>query len=246
MQAADVPIPELPPLRSTRAAGLERIGAATCAAALLALGLSRRSLGGTSFALAALPFAYRALMGEWPSVFRSEVSGEVSTTRRAVAGDRGIHVRDAVRLERPRAEVYRFWRRLENLPTFMSSLERVTDLGNGRSRWIAKAPAGRRVEWEAEITDEVENEVINWRSLPGADVASAGSVRFDEVRGGRSTQVTVHLQYAPPAGRLGAYAALAAGREPSQTIREDLRRLKQLLEAGEIARTAPPTSQEVR
>jgi uncharacterized membrane protein len=71
-------------------------------------------------------------------------------------------------------------------------------------------------------------------------------VRFDEVRGGRSTQVTVHLQYAPPAGRLGAYAALAAGREPSQTIREDLRRLKQLLEAGEIARTAPPTSQEVR
>ena len=82
----------------------------------------------------------------------------------------------------------------------------------------------------------VPNRVIGWRSLPGSDVATAGSVNFDSVRRGRSSQVSVHLQYAPPAGRLGALVATIAGREPSQTVREDMRRLKQILEAGEIAR----------
>jgi uncharacterized membrane protein len=138
----------------------------------------------------------------------------------------------------PRPEVYRFWRRLENLPRFMTHLEQVVDRGNGRSHWIANGPAGVSVEWDAEIVNDVENELIAWRSLPGADVVTAGSIRFDTVRGGRSTQATIHLQYQPPAGRLGALVAGIAGREPSRTIREDLRRLKQLLEAGEIARTA--------
>jgi uncharacterized membrane protein len=69
----------------------------------------------------------------------------------------------------------------------------------------------------------------------------AGSVNFDRVRGGHSTQVTVHLQYAPPAGRVGSSVATLLGREPSQTIREDLRRLKQVLEAGEVARAIPDT-----
>ena len=88
--------------------------------------------------------------------------------------------------------------------------------------------------------------MIAWRSLPGSDVATAGSVNFDSVRGGRDTQVTVHLQYAPPAGRAGAFVATLFGREPSQTIREDLRRLKQMLEAGEIARAAAVATKEPR
>ena len=96
-----------------------------------------------------------------------------------------------------------------------------------------------RVEWDAEIINEIENMLIAWRSLPGSDVVVAGSVNFDRVRGGRSTQVSVHLQYEPPAGRVGASVATVFGREPSQTIREDLRRLKQVLEAGELARAVP-------
>ena len=96
------------------------------------------------------------------------------------------------------------------------------------------------MEWDAEIINDVEDQLIAWRSLPGSDVVSAGSVNFDAVRGGRSTQVSVHLQYAPPAGRAGALLSRLFGREPSQTIREDLRRLKQLLEAGEVARVAAP------
>ena len=153
-----------------------------------------------------------------------------------LAGDRGVKVREAIRLERPAPGDVPVLARLENLPRFMTHLESVTELGDGRSHWVAKGPGGMRVEWDAEIINEVENQVIAWRSLPGSDVVTAGSVNFDAVRGGRSTQVSVHLQYAPPAGRVGALVASLLGREPSQTIREDLRRLKQLLEAGEIPR----------
>jgi uncharacterized membrane protein len=124
----------------------------------------------------------------------------------------------------------------------MEYLDRVDDLGNGRSHWVAKGPAGKTVEWDAEIINEVENKVIGWRSLSDADVPIAGSVNFDAVRNGRATQLSVRLQYAPPAGRAGAFVAMLFGREPSQTIREDLRRLKQLLEAGEIATGASHSS----
>ena len=123
----------------------------------------------------------------------------------------------------------------------MTHLERVTELGDGRSHWVARGPAGSRVEWDAEIINEVENKVIGWRSLPESDVVTAGSVTFAPMRGGRGTQLSVHLQYAPPAGRAGAFVATLFGREPSQTIREDLRRLKQLLEAGEIPRRRTPS-----
>jgi uncharacterized membrane protein len=153
----------------------------------------------------------------------------------ALGGDRGIHVYDAIRLELPVDEVYAYWRRLENLPRFMTHLDRVQETGGGRSRWVAIGPAGMRVEWDAEIINEIDGEILAWRSLPGSDLVSAGSVTFEPVRGGRSTQVTVHLQYSPPAGKAGALIASLFGREPSQAIREDLRRFKQILEAGEIA-----------
>jgi uncharacterized membrane protein len=104
---------------------------------------------------------------------------------------------------------------------------------------VAKGPANLELEWDAEIINEVENKVIGWRSLPGSQVVTAGSVNFAAARGGRSTQVSVHLQYAPPAGRTGARVAALFGRGASQTIREDLRHLKQLLEAGEIPRAQP-------
>jgi uncharacterized membrane protein len=184
--------------------GLERWGTAMMAASLMAYGLSRRSVPGVLVAAGAVPLAYRSLTAG-PSMYRrSRRPYQGGDTRAALAGGRGIHVRDAVRLEKPLAEVYRFWRRFENLPRFMTHLERVIDLGNGRSHWIARGRARITVEWDAEIINEVENEVIGWRSLPGSDVAIAGSVNFAAVRGGRSTQVSVHLQYAPPAGRLGA------------------------------------------
>jgi uncharacterized membrane protein len=112
----------------------------------------------------------------------------------------------------------------------------VTETADGRSQWVAAGPAGLGVEWEAEIINEIENKVLAWRSLPGSDVVTAGSVNFAAARGGRSTQVSVRLQYAPPAGRAGSLVASLFGRAPSQTIRDNLRHFKQLLEAGEIPR----------
>ena len=216
--------------------GLERWTSLAAGAAAMAYGLSRRDKTGMWLALAASPIVYRGIAGAWPHVGNRHARGD---TRRALGGSRGIHVRESIRLERPLDEVYRFWRRLENLPRFMRHLERVTELENGRSHWVARGPGGMHVEWDAEIINEVENKVIGWRSLPGSDVISAGSVNFSPTRGGRGTQLSVHLQYSPPAGKAGALLATISGREPSQTIREDLRHVKQLLEAGEIARSSP-------
>jgi uncharacterized membrane protein len=206
-------------------------------ALLLILGASRRSLVGASLAFASAPLLYRGFTGRWPSVVNGY--GQSGDTRAALGGDRGVHVRESVRVDRPVGTVYGFWRRLENLPRFMTHLDAVTELGEGRSHWLAAGPAGLAVEWHAEIINDVENEVIGWRSLPGSDVVTAGSVHFKPIQGDRSTQVTVHLQYAPPAGKVGALVAALFGREPSQTIRADLRQFKKLLES-----TAPPATRQ--
>jgi uncharacterized membrane protein len=203
-------------------------------AALLLVGASRRSLVGACLAASSAPLLYRGVTGRWPDVLNGHA--RPGSTRAALAGDRGIHVRESVRLEMPVEDVYRFWRRLENLPRFMTHLHQVTETADGTSHWVAAGPAGLAVEWDAEIVHEIENEVLAWQSLPGSDVLTAGSVNFAAARRGRSTQVSVHLQYAPPAGRAGAIVAWLFGREPSQSIREDLRHFKQLLEAGEMPR----------
>jgi uncharacterized membrane protein len=222
--------------RSTLAQ-LERWGTIAAAAALIGYGVSRRTTAGWCLAAGAAPLAYRGLTGHWPPGMTALLTGGADT-RTALAGARGVSVRESVRLELPVDEVYRFWRRLDNLPRFMDALLSVEDLGGGRSHWVAKGPADVRVEWDAEIINEIPNKVIAWRSLPGGDVVSAGSVAFDAAREDRGTQVTVTLQYAPPAGSVGKLVASLFGREPSQTIREDLRRLKQILETGELARGA--------
>jgi len=111
----------------------------------------------------------------------------------------------------------------------------VTQVDSCRSHWVAKGPAGRRIEWDAEVINEIPGELIAWRTLPGSQLVSAGSVMFKRAAGGRGTEVRVRLQYDPPAGKVGATVAWLLGHEPAQAIREDLRRFKQLMEAGEVA-----------
>ena len=215
-----------------RGEAAQRWATIATATAAIAFGISRRSVPGLCLAAAATPLAYRGMTGEWPRL----ANGRAHDTRVALGGNRGVLVHESMRVEKPLEEVYAFWRRFENLPQFMTYLETVTDLGNGRSHWVAKGPAGAPVEWDAELVNEVVNKVIGWRSLPDSDIVTAGSVNFTSVRNGRSTQVAVRLQYAPPAGRAGSWLATVFGREPNQTIREDLRHVKQILEAGEIPR----------
>ncbi|MCA1559074.1 MAG: SRPBCC family protein [Acidobacteria bacterium] len=148
-----------------------------------------------------------------------------------------LHVKKGVTVNRPREDVYQFWRDLENLPRFMQHLEMVEAADGGRSHWVAKAPGGKTVEWDAEIIEERPNELIAWRSLAGSDVRNEGAVRFTQAPGDRGTEVHVELLYDAPAGRAGATIAKLFGEEPSRQIRDDLRRFKQVMETGEIVRS---------
>jgi uncharacterized membrane protein len=147
----------------------------------------------------------------------------------------GIRVDTAVTIQKPRGELFSFWRDLENLPRFMRHLHSVARIDDTRSHWIAQGPGGKMLEWDAEIINEEWNERIGWRSLPGSDLDTAGSVHFKAAPGGRGTEVHIELQYIPPAGALGAAYARLLGQDPADQIKDDLRRLKQLLETGETA-----------
>jgi uncharacterized membrane protein len=144
----------------------------------------------------------------------------------------GIRVRAAVTIRQPRDEVYAFWRNLENFPTFMSHVESVA-AQDGRTHWKVTAPVGT-VEWDAEIVEERDGELISWRAVPGSGVDNSGTVRFSDAPQGRGTEIRVELRYDPPAGGIGTVVAKLFGEDPEQQVKDDLRRLKQLLETGEI------------
>ncbi len=211
----------------------ERVASAIGGALLAAYGISQRSKSGAMMAAAGGALIVRGATGFCPGYAAIGFDTSRNDTKTALAGARGTPVELAVTIAKPHDELYRFWRKLENLPQFMSHLVSVTDLGDKRSHWIAKAPGGRTVEWDAEIINDDVNELIGWRTLEGADIVSAGSVRFKPTGHGE-TMVRVHLQYDPPAGKVGSTIAWLLGHEPSQTIREDLRRFKALMETGEV------------
>lgn len=151
------------------------------------------------------------------------------------ARDEGmVEQRRAITVARPVAEVYAFWRNFEQLPQFMRHLERVTMLDERRSHWVARAPAGASIEWEAETIEDVPNERISWRSLPGSQVHNAGTVEFREAPRGMGTEVRVRLEYKPPFGKLGAKVAKLFREEPGAQVYDDLRHFKQVMELGEI------------
>jgi uncharacterized membrane protein len=149
----------------------------------------------------------------------------------------GVRVQQSITINRPPEECYRFWRDLERLPTFMQHLESVKVLDERRSHWCAKGPAGTKLEWDAELTEDQPGQLLGWRSVKGADVENAGTVRFTPAPGGAGTIVQVQMRYQPPAGRAGALIARLMGEEPSLQIKQDLRRFKQLIETGEIPTT---------
>jgi uncharacterized membrane protein len=161
---------------------------------------------------------------------RSEGRPEAET--KEVADEiNGIRVEKSVIVTRDRSDLYHFWRNFRNLPQIMNHLEEVRVLSPTRSHWVAKAPVGTKVEWDAEITSDQENELIAWRSLEGATVANAGSVRFLHFAE-HETEVRVSLEYDPPGGRLGAFIATIFGENPEQQITEDLARFKHMMESN--------------
>jgi len=148
-----------------------------------------------------------------------------------------MDVKKVITINKPPADLYQFWHDFENLPRFMEHLEAVRVTEGKRSHWTTKGPAGTKVEWDAEVVDDRPNELIAWRSLDGAAVDNAGTVRFTPAPGGRGTEVHVELRYDPPGGALGATVAKLFGEDPTQQVPDDLRHFKQMMETGELTRS---------
>jgi uncharacterized membrane protein len=210
----------------------ERLVSGIAGAALILLAFRRKRLRGILLPIGG-NLITRAVSGRCPinrALGRNTAQADRMSPVASVARGQGIKVERSITVNRPQAEVYRFWRRLENLPRFMDHLESVTVIDENRSHWVAKAPAGTKVEWDATIHNEIEDELIAWRSLPGSDIDNAGSVHFTPAENG--TEVRVVLSYDPPAGRVGAAVAKLLGEEPGNQVEEDLRRFKQVMESS--------------
>lgn len=146
----------------------------------------------------------------------------------------GIKIKKSVTVNASPEQLYSFWRKLSNLTKLFDNILSVDVLDPTRSHWTLKVPGGMTLEWDAEITVDRKNEMIGWRSLDGADLDNAGYVRFERATGDRGTVVRVALQYNPPAGKVGAVVSTLLGEKPAGQVEEALRKLKQLMETGEI------------
>ena len=221
------------PFSDVSAGRTERWILGVSGALLLGYGLRRRRyralLAPLGIGLIGRGVSGRSLMNRAPG--RGRGAGRSSPVASLASGE-GTRIDRTAFIARPPADLYRFWRQLDNLPRFMDNLESVTLLDHHRSHWVAKGPLGTRVEWDAEVHNEIPDELIAWRSLPGSEVDQAGSVHFTPT--GAGTDVRVVLRYAGPSGKLGDAVARILGDDPSQQIAEDLRRLKQVMETGDL------------
>jgi len=208
----------------------ERVVSLAAGAALI--GLAARSRRWRSIAASSgAGLIGRGLTGYCPVNHAIGRGRTVDDSRNALSGARGVNVDERITIARRPEEVFEFWRDLANLPRFLSHLERVDVIDGRRSHWVVQGPAGMHVEWDAELINEIRPDLLAWKSLPGADVASAGSVQFRPL-GPTETELRVRMQYAPPAGRAGAAVARWLGDSPESMLRTDLRRLKDILEAA--------------
>ncbi len=204
----------------------ERIASTVAGGGLIAYGISKGGIVGTALSLLGGGLVYRGATGH------CHVYSAVDKTT-ATPTETRIHVQKSVTINKSQAELYQFWRNFENLPQFMNHLESVTVTGEKTSHWKAKAPLGYTVEWDAELSGEVENERISWHSVEGSEIPNSGVVEFLPTRN-RGTEVRVTLTYEPPAGKIGSLVAKLFGEEPNQQVAEDLRRFKSLMETGGI------------
>lgn len=153
-------------------------------------------------------------------------------------GTTDVRVERGVTVARPAEELYAYWRRMENLPSFLAGVEAVRPLGGGRYRWTTVTSDGRRLDWEAEILEDTPGRSLSWASVPGSEVSAWGSVRFAPAPGGRGTEVLLDLRFEPPASAsLTEWFWNLFGADPGAEVQQSLRRFQQLMEAGEIAKS---------
>jgi uncharacterized membrane protein len=222
----------------------ERIVSAAAGAGLAAFGLKRGGLSGLALGAIGAGLLWRGWTGRcqcYAALGINTVEGHNSAV--GVPAQHGCKVEKTITVSRPASELYQFWRRLENLPKVMRHLKNVEQIDHERSHWVAEGAFGKDVEWDAEIHNERENELIAWRSLPGGDIDTAGSVRFKPIGNNGRTEVTLSMKYNPPAGKLGAQLASLFGEGLEGKLDEDLCRFKQVMETGmEPAPSDAPTA----
>lgn len=171
---------------------------------------------------------YRGISGNCPV---SAMTGKRLADRHAKA----INIRTKLVVNKPRWEVYSFWRQLSNLPLFMQHLESVIEQSTNRSHWVAKGPGNiGTVEWDAEIVKEEPGSLLGWRSVTGSEIATAGRVNFSDAIGG-GTEIQLMITYRPPAGYVGAGLAWLLNPAFSEMVRKDVLRFKEYLESGKVS-----------
>lgn len=218
--------------------GLERILTAAAGGALVLASLQRPSTRALPAALIGAGLLYRGMSGYCPvySLFDVDRAGYGNPSV-GVRAKRGDKCETSILIQRSPEELYALWRDLERLPQFMRHLSEVEVLNETQSRWVAKGPIGGSFEWHAEIINDHPNELIAWRSLPGASVDSAGSVRFERAPHGRGTILHVSLKYDPPGGKAAATVTRWLHLDLEKQIEADLRRFRTIVEAGEAPST---------
>lgn len=230
------------PIRDTNkeinAADIEHIGALVSGGLMVMKGFRRGGPVGLLYKAAGLGLLYRGQKG-----YRRLYSamGLCLKDEPTGVGKQNAKVDCSIVIDRPREELFRIWRNLENLPVFMNHLISVHEVDDTRSLWVARAPAGTVIKWEAEIINVVENELIAWSSLEGSGVDSVGSVHFEDVPGG--TRVHVVLRYDPPGDMLGIWIAKIFQSDPQTQIYQDLKRFKAIMEIGGEGKTIAPTEE---
>jgi uncharacterized membrane protein len=211
---------------------LERILSIAAGAGLAGLGLARGRWSGLALGALGAGLVWRGVTGRCQCYAALGINTADGGASRGVPAQQGCKVEKTITVDRPPEELYRFWRRFENLPQVMRHLKNVESIDHERSHWVAEGAMGNDVEWDAEILNERENELIAWQSLPGGDIDTAGSVHFKRVGQNGRTEVTISMKYNPPAGKVGAQIASLIGEGLEEKLDEDLKRFKQVMETG--------------
>lgn len=214
--------------KEINAADVEHVSAMVVGSCLVLSGMRRGGLVGAIFKVSGLALIYRGQQGYRP--LYNALGLRLADVATGV-GRQNVRVESSVIIHRPRQELYRIWRNLSNLPVFMDHLISVNEIDDNRSLWVARAPGGTVIKWDATIVNDIENELIAWNTMEGSGVDHAGSVRFKEMEDG-ATRVTIVMRYDPPGDSLGVVIARVFGSDPQTQIDRDLKQFKAIMELG--------------
>ena len=197
--------------------------------------LGRKPLRSLSRIAAGSALVYRGVGGFCPLYEKLDVDGTKTGS---------VNIRTTFVVDKPKEEVYRFWRKLENLPLFMKHISKVTEIDSKRSHWEAKIPEGSPIpiKWDAEIVKDEEASLLSWQSVPGSTIENAGKIEFRDALGNQGTELRIMISYRPPAGNIGVGVAKLLNPLFEKIVRNDVNNFKSYIDTGSIATAPAPQS----